>query len=90
MTDYIVAKSWSHIFLEEEDGLMVEKERECRFVLDRYRLRFVRAEVLGQDGVRAATDHESDDLLDSVLNSQPGLIDAPSSYGLIETDSLTD
>lgn len=89
MPQYIVANSWSHIFLEEDQrGISVERERTCRFVMDRDDLDMVRVDVEVDGNMRAATDAETADLLDSIVNANPDVIDDPKRYGFSITEQL--
>ena len=82
MRTYLIADGWTHIFLEYSAGKPVEVERICRLVLDPNDLRLVRADVKHGDMFIRATSFEADDLLDSLLHGNPGLLEEPESFGL--------
>jgi hypothetical protein len=60
----------------------LEVERICRFVLDSNDLRLVRADIEHGNMFIRATSFEADDLLDSLVHGNPGLLDKPESFGL--------
>jgi hypothetical protein len=86
---YIVADRWTHIWLESSaTGDPIEVKRPCRFVFDRKRVDLVRLDIqIGDKLVRANRDEESD-LLDSLVNGNPFLLDDPEAYGLALSGSL--
>lgn len=89
MRRYILAESWSHIFLEEDPtGALIERERSCRFVFDRDALDLVRVEVEVDGCMRGATSEEMADLLDSLVHANLEVIDDPGSYGFATRDRL--
>lgn len=60
----------------------------CRFVMDRDCLDMVQVDVEAAGNMRAATDDEIADLLDSIHNANPEVIDDPKSYGFSVTKRL--
>jgi hypothetical protein len=95
MPGYIIAdpdssSGWTHIWNVQTRarGPIVEVERQCRFVLDRDRLRLVHVDVeIGGTMVRA-TSEETEDLRESLVNANPDVIDDPKSHGLQTTNRL--
>jgi hypothetical protein len=83
MPTYLSADGWPHIFLESTAGAEpLEVGRICRFVLDSNDLRLLRADVEHGNMFIRATSFEADDLIDSLLHGNPGLLDEPESFGL--------
>lgn len=80
---YIVTDHWTHIWLKSSPaGDPVELERPCRFVFDRKRVSLVRLDILVGDKWASANRDEKHDLLDSLVNGNPFLLDNPEAHGL--------
>ncbi len=63
-------------------------ERPCRFVLDRVRVRLVHLDIEIDGTMVPATAEEAEDLLDSLVNANPDVIDDPKSYGFQTSNRL--
>ena len=94
MPNYVIADTeahggWTHIWLTQTDkGGFLEVERPCRFVLDRDRLELIHVDIEIGGAMVPATQVEMDDLLDSLLNANPDVLDHPETCGLEATDRL--
>lgn len=94
MSRYVIADpdagcGWTHIWMVQDGaGGSIEAERACRFVLDRRLVRLVHVDVEIDDIMVPATAQELNDLLDSLLNANPDVIDDPVSCGLAASNRL--
>lgn len=94
MPNFVIADpkaqgGWTHIWLmRTNNGGFVEVERPCRFVLDRDRLVLIQVDIEIGGAMVPATQEETHDLLDSLVNANPGVIDDPESCGLEASDRL--
>ncbi|MBR1158104.1 hypothetical protein [Bradyrhizobium elkanii] len=94
MPTYIIADpdsscGWTHIWnVHTRVGDVVDVERPCRFVLDRVRVRLVHLDIEINGTMVPATAEEAEDLLDSLVNANPDVIDDPKSYGFQTSNRL--
>jgi hypothetical protein len=90
IADPVSSSGWTHIWNvhTRARGPIVEVERQCRIVLDQDRLRLVRVDIEIGGTMVPATSEEAEDLLDSLVNANPDIIDDPKSHGLQTTNRL--
>jgi hypothetical protein len=81
-----IVGDWSHIFEGEKS------DRPTRIVIDVHANKLIQLEILADrdisDSYRLPTRLEFEDVADSIFHSNSELIDCPTDYGLVPTDSL--
>lgn len=88
MPRYIIADpnsnaGWSHIFeVFEPGGGIVHVERECRFVFDVKEFCLIHLDTLIDGRMVAASESDLLDLEDSLVHSNPHVIECPRDSGL--------
>ena len=83
---YVSSFGWTHIF--SEDGR--EVERETRWIYDRETKALVILDIKRDQKWREASDAEKADVLDSLVNGNPGCLDNPDDWDFEVSAELVD